>query len=119
MFFSCFFHVFFNVFLMFFFMIFFHVFYLFFRKKLIKKFPLDLFLIEFPKVVTNVANSLKSRALEVRDNARKALVEIIKILGPNFLYNIIKEMTNVLLLGNFPYESLLKIRKKQGIRDMC
>jgi len=63
-------------------------------------------------VVTNVANSLKSRALEVRDNARKALVEIIKILGPNFMYNIIKEMTNVLLLGNFAKEFIKKLENR-------
>lgn len=61
-----------------------------------------MFLLEFPKVITNVSNSLKSRSLEVRDNARKALVEIIKILGPNFLYSIIKEMRHVLQLGNSP-----------------
>ena len=66
---------------------------------MIKKFPLDMFLLEFPKVITNVSNSLKSRSLEVRDNARKALVEIIKILGPHFLYNIVREMIHVLQLG--------------------
>ena len=59
-----------------------------------------MFLLEFPKVVTNISNSLKSRSLEVRDNARKAFVEIIKILGPYFLYNIVREMTNILQLGN-------------------
>jgi hypothetical protein len=67
----------------------------------LKKFPTEIFLLEFPKVIANICNALKSRSLETRDNARKALTEIINIIGPHFLFNIIKEMSSILKLGLF------------------
>lgn len=91
--------------------------------KLIKKFPLDLFLIEFPKVLHNISNSLKSRSLETRDTARKALLETLSILGPHFLYNMIRELTHILQLGyqkhvrNYTIFTLLKHIEKMGVQS--
>lgn len=76
-------------------------------------------------MVTNIANSLKSRSLEVRDNARKALVEIIKILGPHFLFNILKETEHILILGYLEkskifIRSLIRISKTCAkLHDLC
>ena len=58
--------------------------------KLIKKFPINIFSIEFPRIIQTICNNLKSRDNEERNNARKALFEITKIMGPYFLDIIIK-----------------------------
>ena len=47
-----------------------------------------------------ICNSLKSRDFEIRDNARKALSEMLAITGPHFFNYAIKEINYSMTLGN-------------------
>ena len=67
--------------------------------KLVCKMPLNIFNVEFPRLIGNICESLKSRDFEIRNNARKALGEITKITGPYFLHFVIKELSSSLTLG--------------------
>ena len=57
--------------------------------KLLIKFPMDMFLFEFQKVLSKICRLLKKRKLEVRENGRKSLCQIAKIVGPEMLYAIV------------------------------
>ena len=50
--------------------------------KLLVKMGIKTFLIEFNKVVIKLCRLLKMRDDDSRDNARKSLVEVLKITGP-------------------------------------
>lgn len=60
--------------------------------KLIRVQPLDIFKNEFIRVVNNICVSLKARDSEIRDSARKALLEIAQTTGPFFLHFIFQEL---------------------------
>lgn len=71
-------------------------FFFFFFLQICKKFPVEFFNLEFPKIIQGVCVCLKNKNIEVRENARKVLIEIMKIMGPYFLQFIINEMQFVL-----------------------
>lgn len=50
--------------------------------KIIMKFPMDVFLIELQKVLSKLGRLLKKKKYEVRENSRKCLAEISKLVGP-------------------------------------
>ncbi|KAJ9605441.1 U3 snoRNP protein [Cladophialophora chaetospira] len=50
-------------------------------------------------VILDVANILRSRTQESRDTARKALCEIVLLLGPNSLQFVVKELRTALTRG--------------------
>ncbi len=50
-------------------------------------------------VVLDMANMLRSRAQEARDAARKALCEVVLLLGPTSLQFVVKEMRTALTRG--------------------
>lgn len=67
--------------------------------KLVCRFPFNMFNIEFPRLLHNISESLKSRDFDIRNNARKALTEIALITGPYFFHYIVNELNSVLTLG--------------------
>ena len=60
--------------------------------KLLTKFPMDMFLFEFQKILSKICRLMKKRKLEVRENGRKSLCQIAKIVGPEMLYAIVLEL---------------------------
>jgi U3 small nucleolar RNA-associated protein 20 len=60
--------------------------------KLIRVLPLNIFKTEFIRVINKIAVTLQSRENEVRDSARKALLEIALTTGPFFLHFILQEL---------------------------
>ena len=60
--------------------------------KMIVKFPLDVFLSEMQKVLSKLGRLLKKKQVEVRENSRKCLAEIGKLVGPEMLYMLIREL---------------------------
>jgi len=60
--------------------------------KLIRKLPLKIFILQFERLLRNICELLKSREFEVRENARKVLIEISLLVGPYFMFMIIKEL---------------------------
>lgn len=60
--------------------------------KIIVKFPMDVFLTEMQKVLSKLCRLLKKKQVDVRENARKCLAEIAKLVGPNMLYMIVREL---------------------------
>lgn len=53
-----------------------------------------------------MCEALKSRDYDIRNNARKALTEIVHITGPYFFHYVVNEMKSVLNLGSFYLELL-------------
>ena len=60
--------------------------------KIIIKFPLDTFLNEMQKVLSKLGKLLKKKQVEVREKSRKCLSEICKLVGPEMLYMLIREL---------------------------
>ena len=50
--------------------------------KILIKFPLQIFLHEFQRVLIKMSRLLKKKDVNVRNSARKCLSEIAKIVGP-------------------------------------
>ena len=67
--------------------------------KVIRRLPLKVFAIEFHRIIRNISEVLKSRDFEIRNNARKVLIEISSLTGPYFLFMIIKELSYMLKRG--------------------
>lgn len=61
--------------------------------KLLLRFPLPIFLIEFNKIVTKLSRMLKKKSQDVRDNARKCLSQIVKLTGAPLLHVVIRELS--------------------------
>lgn len=61
--------------------------------------PYNVFNSEYPRLIHNMCESLRSRDFDIRTNARKALTEIVSITGPYFFHYIVNEMKSVLTLG--------------------
>ena len=61
---------------------------------------MEFFNLEFPKIIQGVCLCLKNKNIDVRENSRKALIEILKIMGPYFLQFIINEMQFILRESN-------------------
>jgi U3 small nucleolar RNA-associated protein 20 len=60
--------------------------------KIILKFPIDIFVVELQKILSKICKLLKKREVEVRDNARKCLVEICRLIGTDMLYLVFREL---------------------------
>jgi hypothetical protein len=43
---------------------------------------MEMFLFEFQKVLSKICRLMKKRQLEVRENGRKSLCQIAKVVGP-------------------------------------
>jgi len=67
--------------------------------KLVCRFPFHLFNIEYPRLIHNICENLKSRDYDIRNNSRKALSEIMMNTGPYFFHYIVREMSATLLSG--------------------
>ena len=68
-----------------------------------------MFNVEFPRLIHNMCEALRSRDYDIRTNARKALTEIVHITGPYFFHYIVNEMKAVLNLGIFIFKIFLII----------
>ena len=64
--------------------------------KFLKVLPHDLLIVKIPGVLTTLCQILRSKAQELRDNLRKTLCVVARILGPKYLYFILKELKGAL-----------------------
>ncbi|KAJ5949202.1 hypothetical protein N7454_000786 [Penicillium verhagenii] len=96
--------------------------------KLLKILPEQDMAIRLPPVLLDVCSTLKSKAQDSRDTARKTLNEIALLLGPSYFNYILKELRNTLLRGyqlhvlSFTVHSMLVYTTdefKQGDLDYC
>lgn len=96
--------------------------------KLLKILPEQDMAIRLPPVLLDVCSTLKSKAQDSRDTARKTLNEIALLLGPSYFNYILKELRNTLLRGyqlhvlSFTVHSMLVFTTdefKQGDLDYC
>lgn len=68
--------------------------------KFLKVLPHDLLIVKIPGVLTTLCQILRSKAQELRDNLRKTLCVVARILGPKYLYFILKELKGALRRGS-------------------
>ncbi|KAJ5230277.1 hypothetical protein N7489_010985 [Penicillium chrysogenum] len=96
--------------------------------KLLKILPEEELAIRLPPVLLDVCTTLKSKAQDSRDTARKTLNELALLLGPVYFGYILKELRNVLARGyqlhvlSFTVHSMLVTTTdhfKQGDLDYC
>lgn len=96
--------------------------------KLLKILPEQEMAIRLPPVLLDVCSTLKSKAQDSRDTARKTLNDIALLLGPVYFGYILKELRNTLLRGyqlhvlSFTVHSMLVVTTdhfKQGDLDYC
>ncbi|KAJ5908854.1 hypothetical protein N7495_001536 [Penicillium taxi] len=96
--------------------------------KLLKLIPEEDMVIRLPPVLLDVCTTLKSKAQDSRDTARKTLNDIAILLGPVYFGYILKELRNTLLRGyqlhvlSFTVHSMLVFTTdhfKQGDLDYC
>ncbi|OGE56629.1 hypothetical protein PENARI_c003G04800 [Penicillium arizonense] len=96
--------------------------------KLLKILPEEDMAIRLPPVLLDVCTTLKSKAQDSRDTARKTLNEIALLLGPVYFGYILKELRNVLARGyqlhvlSFTVHSMLVHTTdafEQGDLDYC
>lgn len=69
--------------------------------KLIATFPNDAKSAMLPNVMRYVCRMLRSKAQEARDDARKALSQILTIVGPQYLDYVVNELTSILNKGAY------------------
>ena len=68
--------------------------------KIIRKLPMDLFRKQLHKLINLiVTQGLRSRELNAREKARKALVKVIEEVSPRFLTLVFTEMQDLLNRG--------------------
>jgi U3 small nucleolar RNA-associated protein 20 len=67
--------------------------------KLLQILPQTSLQAQLPRLVTVLANSLKSHMQSIRDESRKTLVHVVVTLGPYYLNFIVEELKTVLLRG--------------------
>lgn len=67
--------------------------------KLIMLLPADQFKVFLPAILTEVCNILRSRSQESRDLARKTLLEISTLIGPQCFGFVLKELRSALARG--------------------
>ncbi|KAJ5545296.1 hypothetical protein N7535_006321 [Penicillium sp. DV-2018c] len=96
--------------------------------KLLMILPEEELAIRLPPVLLDVCTTLKSKAQDSRDTARKTLNELALLLGPVYFGYILKELRNVLTRGyqlhvlSFTVHSMLVTTTdhfKQGDLDYC
>ncbi|KAJ5476050.1 hypothetical protein N7475_001779 [Penicillium sp. IBT 31633x] len=96
--------------------------------KLLMILPEEELAIRLPPVLLDVCTTLKSKAQDSRDTARKTLNELALLLGPPYFGYILKELRNVLTRGyqlhvlSFTVHSMLVTTTdhfKQGDLDYC
>lgn len=96
--------------------------------KLLKILPEQEMAIRLPAVLLDVCSTLKSKAQDSRDTARKTLNDIALLLGPVYFGYILKELRNTLLRGyqlhvlSFTVHSMLVATTdhfSQGDLDYC
>ncbi|KAJ5139150.1 uncharacterized protein N7515_003998 [Penicillium bovifimosum] len=96
--------------------------------KLLMILPEEELAIRLPPVLLDVCTTLKSKAQDSRDTARKTLNELALLLGPVYFGYILKELRNVLARGyqlhvlSFTVHSMLVTTTdhfKQGDLDYC
>jgi U3 small nucleolar RNA-associated protein 20 len=96
--------------------------------KLLMILPEEELAIRLPPVLQDVCTTLKSKAQDSRDTARKTLNELSLLLGPVYFGYILKELRNVLARGyqlhvlSFTVHSMLVYTTdhfKQGDLDYC
>ncbi|CAG8051289.1 unnamed protein product [Penicillium olsonii] len=96
--------------------------------KLLMILPEEELAIRLPPVLLDVCTTLKSKAQDSRDTARKTLNELALLLGPVYFGYILKELRNVLARGyqlhvlSFTVHSMLVYTTdhfKQGDLDYC
>ncbi|OOQ84407.1 putative HEAT repeat protein (DRIM) [Penicillium brasilianum] len=96
--------------------------------KLLKILPEQEMAIRLPAVLLDVCSTLKSKAQDSRDTARKTLNDIALLLGPVYFGYILKELRNTLLRGyqlhvlSFTVHSMLVVTTdhfSQGDLDYC
>lgn len=96
--------------------------------KLLMILPEEELAIRLPPVLLDVCTTLKSKAQDSRDTARKTLNELSLLLGPVYFGYILKELRNVLARGyqlhvlSFTVHSMLVYTTdhfKQGDLDYC
>jgi U3 small nucleolar RNA-associated protein 20 len=96
--------------------------------KLLKILPEQELAIRLPGVLLDVCSTLKSKAQDSRDTARKTLNDIALLLGPVYFGYILKELRNTLLRGyqlhvlSFTVHSMLVFTTdhfNQGDLDYC
>jgi U3 small nucleolar RNA-associated protein 20 len=96
--------------------------------KLLKILPEQEMAIRLPAVLLDVCSTLKSKAQDSRDTARKTLNDIALLLGPVYFGYILKELRNTLLRGyqlhvlSFTVHSMLVVTTdhfNQGDLDYC
>lgn len=61
--------------------------------KLLLRFPLDIFILEFNKIVSKLSRILKKKSKDSRDSARKCLAQIVKLTGAPLLHTVFREMS--------------------------
>lgn len=92
--------------------------------KLIRVLPLNVFKSEFVRVINNISVILQSRDNEVRESARKALLEILIETGPFFIHFVLNELKYHLSKGymlhvrNYTIHYLLKNLTARGIIEL-
>ncbi|KAL9615228.1 MAG: hypothetical protein Q9167_000322 [Letrouitia subvulpina] len=67
--------------------------------KLLKLLSSDQIQDQLPPILTDVCHILRSRAQESRDMTRKTLVDMLTIIGPNYLGFVLKELRHALARG--------------------
>eukprot|EP01083_Nonionella_stella_P048614 129842_1 len=67
--------------------------------KLLKVLPKRVFKLEFPKLLTAICNSLRSRDQSTRDEARAVLVRVAAIAGPAYFKSSVWALKHALLRG--------------------
>ncbi|KAJ3196016.1 U3 snoRNP protein [Irineochytrium annulatum] len=67
--------------------------------KLLKRLPYGSLEAHLPKLLTSIAQFLKSKAQDVRDSTRAALVKIALDVGPAYFLFIVRELKGALLRG--------------------
>jgi hypothetical protein len=60
--------------------------------KILIRFPIDVFMSEFKKVLGRICKLLRRKEVEVRESSRKCLGEIARLVGPELVYLIFSEM---------------------------
>lgn len=67
--------------------------------KFLKVLPHDLLIVKIPGVLTGLCQVLRAKSQELRDSLRKTLCTVTSILGPKYLYFILKELRGALRRG--------------------
>ncbi|KAJ3120160.1 U3 snoRNP protein [Nowakowskiella sp. JEL0407] len=66
---------------------------------LLLRLPKESFTVQLPKLLTTLCHMLQSRAQSVRDSVRETLGRIAELIGPEYLFFIVRELKGALVRG--------------------